>query len=88
MSGSQTLSVSIEKNSPAPNGSVLTYALIGASLAAVTLLAFAGFYDIDLLSHPAPVAGVTALALAGGAIMHFLQAARHRAAHIEACVAS
>jgi hypothetical protein len=80
MSGRKPLATSADqKNTRAPNGSVLTYGFVGSSSAAMNLLAVAGFYEINLQRHGIVVASATSLAFAGGIAAHFIRTARHRA---------
>jgi len=60
-------------------GSVITYGVVGFSLATAGLLAVAGFCDIKLQHHGVAVASVTGLAFAGGIAAHFIRTAKHRA---------
>ncbi|MCP8885397.1 hypothetical protein NIM87_17955 [Devosia sp. XJ19-1] len=62
-----------------PNCSALTYGFVGFSLAAVILLAVAGFYHISLPRHGLAFAGVTSLAFVGGIAAHAIRTVRYRA---------
>jgi len=66
-------------DTPAPGGSVLTYGVVGSASATLLLLAVAGFYDLDLTRHVAPVAGVMALAAAAGIVLHVVRTQRYLA---------
>ncbi|GEM_PF-1303498 len=67
-------------DTPPPGGSVLTYGVVGSVSAILLLAAVAGFYELDLTRHVVPVAGMMALAAAGGIALHVARTQRHLAA--------
>lgn len=50
---------------PSPNGSMLTHAIVGSSIAVMLMFAIAGFYGVDFLRLPILAVG---LALAAGLV--------------------
>lgn len=62
---------------PKPNGSVLTYGLIAASLLVVAALLAGGYFGVDVTSNGWVLAVLAALAFSGGAILRFWRQHEH-----------
>ncbi|MET0436118.1 MAG: hypothetical protein ABW043_01350 [Devosia sp.] len=65
---------------PAPNGSILTHAFVGLSIAVMLMFAIAGFYGVDFVSLPALALGLALAAAAAGVATNRVRTARNRLA--------
>lgn len=65
---------------PKPNGSYLTYGLIGVTMLALSLIFFAMFYGIDLTAYPVLIA----LALSFAFLLSLLFRRRRKRLHQDA----
>lgn len=66
---------------PKPDGSTLTYGLIGVSLLALALALYGGFYHVDMLVAPIPLVLAGLGAFCFGAAFRFRLKRRHTAAY-------
>ena len=65
---------------PAPNGSLLTHAIVGLSIAVVLMFAIAGFYEVDFLRLPILAVGLALSAGLAGVATNRVRTGRHRRA--------
>ncbi|GLQ55476.1 hypothetical protein [Devosia nitrariae] len=70
-----------EQIAPRPNGSVMTYGLVGIALAGLGMAAFGQFYAVDILAYPLLVVGLMSFAFASGIGLRKARQIRHHNAY-------
>jgi hypothetical protein len=73
--------VAAEVYAPRPVSSPLMYGIVGASLAALVVAAFAGFYDLDPLAYPFSVLSGVVVAFIGALVLRRVRLRQHDFAH-------
>lgn len=69
-----------QKYAPKPEGSALTYGLIGVVLAVLGIISFGLFYQAPVFSYPLVVAGLLMAVFVFSIVLRFLRKRRHMAA--------
>jgi len=65
---------------PSPNGSMLTHAIVGSSIAVMLMFAIAGFYGVDFLRLPILAVGLALAAGLAGVVTNRVRTGRNRRA--------
>lgn len=62
---------------PAPNGSMLTHAVVGLSIAVMLMFAIAGFYGVDFFRLPMLAVGLALAAGVAGVVTNRVRTGRN-----------